>query len=63
LPRISRALRIGLQLVAPTESPPLEEADLQDASAREGEPRVKMRQQASRPVRPTARLRTNDLWV
>ena len=62
LPRIRRALRTGLQVPLPTVSPPLAEADLQEAAAAlEGEPSEKIRKQASRPIRPTARLRTNDL--
>jgi hypothetical protein len=50
-------------LVEPTVRPPLEDEASQDAAAREGAPRAKMRQQASRPVRPIARVDTNDLWV
>lgn len=63
MPRIRRAFRIGLHLVAPTVSPPLEEAALQEALALEGVPIARVRQKPSRPIRPIARLRTNDLWV
>jgi len=56
-------LRIGLHFVAPSERPPLDEEAWQEAAAGEGEPRTKVRQQASRPVRPIARLRTYVLWL
>lgn len=60
LPRIRRALRIGLHLVLPTERPPLED-EAQDAAALEGAPTAKIRKQASRPMRPSARLRKNEI--
>ena len=61
MPLIRRAFRIGLHFVAPTERPPLEEAAWQEAAAGAGEPSARVRQQANRPVRPIARLRTNVL--
>ena len=61
MPRMSLALRTGLHLPLLTESPPLAEADLQDAAAVEGEPRVMSRVRASMPVRAAATLRIDDL--
>lgn len=63
MPLISRALRIGLHLVAPTERPPLEDDAWQEAAAREGAPRARIRQQASKPVRPITKLRRYVLWL
>jgi hypothetical protein len=61
LPRMSRALRTGLQRFEVTERPPLEDDALpHEAAARVGAPKAKTRQQASRPDRPIARLRVND---
>jgi len=63
LPLMRRAFLMVRHLGVPTVSPPLDAEASQEAAAREGAPRAKIRQQASRPVRPTMKLRMNELWV